>query len=128
MEGECLLEGDVEIMVRAVVIRGVETIAEITAKHKHPDVDSQSDSGAEREIPQKSLAAQFASGACRIILEKPDIAGIQEYGTVQDTDYREPVFGVQFQFECSCLVEIPVLHVCWRAVTSRSERPHGESP
>lgn len=38
VEGECLLEGDVEISVSPGVVGSVEAIAEVTADHNHAEV------------------------------------------------------------------------------------------
>lgn len=50
MERECLLEGDVEVMVGSVVVRCVQAISEVAADHKHTYIHTQSDTCAKRQI------------------------------------------------------------------------------
>ena len=126
MECERIFERDVEIARVAGVVWRVQAIAKVTAYHHHAEINAESDTGAERDVAQECLAGQQTARTHRVILEKPDVAGVEKGCAMEYAVDRKPVFGVEFKLECTGLIEISVLVGLGRAVAARTERTHGE--
>ena len=125
VERERLTEGDIEIMSRAdaghlrfsISRSGIEdsgagrvvkTVAEITTDYHHTDIHTQTDTGAESYVAEEGFPLDETAWTHRVILEQPDVAGINEERTMEHTHYRETVFRVELKLEGTRLIEIPV--------------------
>ena len=104
----------------------MKAIAEVTADHHHADIHTQAHAGTERYVAPEIFASQQTSRSQRVILDQPYISGIKEKRAMKNADQREPVFRIELEFECTCLVEIAVLIHLGRMVAARAERAHGE--
>ena len=121
MERKGILEGDVEIMGRTVVVGHVEPVAEVSANHHHPYIHAQADARAEGYVLQEGLPLELSSRAQGIVLQKPDVAGVEEDGPMQHADDGEAVFRVELKLKRTGLVEVAVADLLRRAVGSRAD-------
>ena len=70
-------------MTRAIVIRHMQAIPQITSDNHHPYVYTQADSRAKRYVFKECFPIECASRAHGVILEQPDISGINEHRAVK---------------------------------------------
>ena len=127
MESEGLAErGHIEVTPLAGVVRGMEGISEVASDYHHSEVETESYTSTEGYVVEKCRAFQCAAGAVRIVFEQPDVAGIKEQRAVKRADYGEAQLGVEFEFECTCLVEVSVGFCFGRAVAARTEASDGK--
>lgn len=109
VEGQGVLEGcHVVVAAFAGVVGGMDSDAEVGAEYEHGDVETESHTGAEGDVLEECGGFQLPAGAEWVFLQQPDVARVDEYGAVERADYREAVFGVKLELECTCLVEIAV--------------------
>ena len=99
MERKGILEGDVEIMGRTVVVGHVEPVAEVSANHHHPYIHAQADARAEGYVLQEGLPLELSSRAQGIVLQKPMLLGVEEDGPMQHADDGEAVFRVELKLK-----------------------------
>ena len=126
VKSECLLERNIEISVYAGVIRGMQTISEVTSDHHDTDIDPKADAGSECDILKESRTFEQASRAQGVAFEKPDVAGIKEDSAVQNAYDGEPVFHIHFELERTRLVEIAVALAHGWTVAAGADGAHRE--
>ena len=109
MEGQAILElGDVVIAALACVIGDMDAYTQVGTHNDHRHVESQTHTSAQRQLIEEITHLELAAGTVIIILQQPDIAGIQEYSALEVAQNRETVLGIGFKLESSGLVIISV--------------------
>ena len=130
MEAQAVLEaGDVVITLFVRIRIGrVQADAEVGADDQNADVITQSEARAQGDLVQEALPFQLRAGAFGVVLQQPDVAGVEEYGSAELPEEPEAVFDVGLQFEIARLVEVSVAVVAGRAVAAGAQRTHREGP
>ena len=127
VECEAVLErGHVVIAAAAGLVRGMDANAEVGTKHEHVHVETQAETGAERNILKEILCRELRTGTQRVFLQQPHIAHVDKQRAVQETEYGEPIFGIQLDFKRTGLVVVAVGRTVG-VVAAGTYRPHGES-
>ena len=111
----------VEITAFACLVGSMQSYAEIATDHKHRDVNSQAGTCTKCYIFQEGLGFELATRTVWIIFKQPDVTGVNEEGTMQDSDDREAVFQIGFKFESTRLVEVAVDKTAWGAITAGAD-------
>lgn len=126
VECECVFRLDIEISSAAGIVRRMDSVSEVTADYEHTDVDSKSDTCSESQIFEEVFSGDFPTGAVRVFFEQPYITCVEENGAMEDADDGESIFRIEFNFECTGLVEISINLIFGCAIRSGSDRADGE--
>lgn len=128
MKREVVLEfTDIEVAAITRFVRRMQPDAKVAADNEHPYIDAEAYTGSGSEIAQERRCFQFSSRTGGVVLKQPDIAGVEENSTVERPEKRKTVFDVEFELECSRLVEVTVDLIGRHAEGAGTNGTHGES-
>ncbi len=98
----------------------MEGNAEVAADDQHRHVVTKSETCAEGEVVKEFLNLEFAARKPLVVFSQPYVAGIKEHCPFQALIDVETVFGVKFEYEGACMVEIRGIVVVPSGETSRA--------
>lgn len=128
MEGDCIFEAaKVEIGGLACIVGGMDSDTQVETKDEVFEIVAKAETCAYGQILEEAAGGELAAGMGVIAVHEPDIAGIDEEGTLQFVDDGESVLGIEFQFHVARLVEIGA-SPRGVLITARADAAHGKGP
>ena len=111
MVGQSVLEAGNIVPSRAAgFVRSVKGYPDIEAENQKTEIVAQAQTCSHSDV-FKSLGCERGSGTQGILAYEPDIAGIEERGSVEITEEADAEFGVGFELDVAGLVDIGVFGV-----------------
>ena len=100
---------DIVIPAFARIVGHMEGDATVDAHDEELQVVAQTETRPEGEVLQEAAPLHLPARAARVVVDRPDIPGIEEGGSVQIAEDGEAVLEVGFQLQVAGLVDVAIL-------------------
>ena len=98
MEGDCIFEAaKVEIGGLACVVGGMDSDTQVETKDEVFEIVAKTETCAYGQILEETAGCELATRMGVVTVHEPDVAGIDEEGTLQFLDDGKTIFGIEFQ-------------------------------
>ena len=129
MEAQTVFElRNVVITALLGLVRDMKPDSAIDAHHDELQIITQTDTRPQSKVFQEIPPFQLPARTIRVLMNQPDIAGIQENRAIQSGKNRETIFQIRLEFQVSGLVYIAILIVQVRPETPRTDASDGKCP
>ena len=101
---------------------------QIGTHHEHGHIKAQAQARSQCQLVKEILHLQLSARTSIVILQQPDVAGIEKYSAVEISQNGETILDIGLKLERTSLVVVSIRHSIREMETTGTQRAHSKSP